>query len=160
MLCLDCKRRVKILPLLSVPGILYSLVCARKVISGTELGAPTAVCENLGWSDSFKSHKLIVCRTRPVLSWVRSSLAEEDRRQEGSSGNESSEDEILVTAREGRLAVSTKAPQDYIHRCDRDASETFNARKFFRSASDESDSDISQDSDFADDDDVNSDSIS
>ena len=48
------------------------------------------------------------------------SLAEEDRRQEGSSGSESFEDVILVTAREGRLAVWTKVPRNYIHRCGRD----------------------------------------
>ena len=74
----------------------------------------------MGWSDSQNSHQLILCRTRYVVEWIKSSLAEEDRRQEGSSGSERSEDEILVTAREGRLVVSTKAPRDYMHGCGRD----------------------------------------
>ena len=97
--------------------IVQSSLC--NVLSGRELGAPAAVCKIMGWSESIKSYKPILCCTRPVFAWIRSSLAEEDRRQEESSGNESSEDEILVAAREGRLAVSTKVPQDYIHRCGR-----------------------------------------
>ena len=90
--------------------IVQSSLC--NVLSETELGAPAAVCKIMGWLESIKYNKPILCRTRPVFAWTRSSLAEEDRRQEGSSGSESSEDEILVTAREGRLAVSTKVPRN------------------------------------------------
>ena len=95
--------------------IVQSGLC--KVLSGTDLGVPAAVCKIMGWSDSIKSRKPILCRTRAVMSWIRSSRAEKDPRRKASSGNESSEDEVFVTAHEGCLAVWMKAAQDYIHRC-------------------------------------------
>ena len=60
--------------------IVQSSLC--EVISGTELGASAAVCKIMGWSDSIKYHKPMLCRARPVLreSAIRSPKMIVDRK--------------------------------------------------------------------------------
>ncbi|CAN0485415.1 unnamed protein product, partial [Laminaria digitata] len=55
--------------------LVQSSLC--KVLSGTELGGPAAVCKIMGWSDSLKSHTATYCPVWPVFAWVKASCAAE-----------------------------------------------------------------------------------
>lgn len=80
--------------------------CLTKQLSGTELGAPAAVCKIMGWSDAIQSHQPILCPVRPVCSWLQRNLGDED---EGEG--------VVITTNDGKLGTGIKAPMDYIHRC-------------------------------------------
>lgn len=88
--------------------------CLTKQLSGTELGAPAAVCKIMGWSDTIQSHQPVLCAVRPVCSWVHRNFALGD-----SLANIQDDDDggVVVTASAGRLRTSVTAPMDYVHRC-------------------------------------------
>ena len=94
--------------------------CLCKLLSGEELGAPAAVSKIMGWSDSLRSHTFTLCPTIPVIRWLHKSLDAELLENDHGSEHDASdeEEEVTVRAVDGKLTTTSKAPEDYINRCD------------------------------------------